>query len=108
MLWLIFALLTGAAVLSVLWPLARTPRGLSRGAIDVASIKRSSHEIDRGRRPGLVAESDAEGAKAEARPAVCSRLLTLPPSRPPQRRRARRVSRPSPPLFFVPALTLGL
>ncbi|MEJ0094774.1 MAG: c-type cytochrome biogenesis protein CcmI [Methylocella sp.] len=107
MLWLIFALLTGAAVLSILWPLARAPRGLSRGAIDVAFYKAQLAEIDRDAAQGLVAESDAEGAKAEA-----GRRLLAVADAPSQQaaaatpRKARFASVAA--LVFVPALALGL
>jgi cytochrome c-type biogenesis protein CcmH len=64
--WFVFALLTGVAVLSILWPLLRTPRGPSRSAIDVAFYKDQLASIDRDASEGLVAATDAEGAKAEA------------------------------------------
>lgn len=66
MLWLIFALLTAAAVISVLWPLAKTPRGVGRGAIGVALYKAQLAEIERDEAQSLVAPEDAKGAKAEA------------------------------------------
>ncbi|HUZ91145.1 MAG TPA: c-type cytochrome biogenesis protein CcmI [Methylocella sp.] len=66
MLWLIFALLTAAAVISVLWPLARPPRGVGRRAIGVALYKAQLVEIERDEAQSLVAPEDAQGAKAEA------------------------------------------
>jgi cytochrome c-type biogenesis protein CcmH len=62
MLWVIFALLTGVAVFSVLWPLARKPRKSAGVAHDVAFYRAQLDEIDRG---GFASE-EAEAAKAEA------------------------------------------
>jgi cytochrome c-type biogenesis protein CcmH len=66
MLWLIFAFLTATAVISVLWPLAKPPRGVGRGAISVALYKAQLAEIERDEAQSLVAPEDAQGAKAEA------------------------------------------
>ena len=64
--WFIFALFSGVAALSILWPLLRTPRGLSRSAIDLAFYKEQLAAIDRDAAEGIVAATDAEGARAEA------------------------------------------
>lgn len=107
MIWLIFALLTGVTVLSVLWPLARTPRGLSRSAIDVAFYKAQLAEIDRDAAEGLVAAGDAEGAKTEA----ARRLLAVADASGQQPSVAAGKSvrfAAIAALFFVPALALGL
>ena len=64
--WLVLAVFSGVAVLSVLWPLLRTPKSLSRDAIDVAFYKDQLAAIDRDAAGGLVPAADAEGAKAEA------------------------------------------
>lgn len=66
MLWLIFTLLTASAVISVLWPLARTPRKVGRGDVGVALYKAQLAEIERDEANRLVAPEDAQGAKAEA------------------------------------------
>lgn len=66
MLWLIFALLTAFAVLSVLWPLLKTPRGLTHGATDIALYKAQLAEIDRDAAQGFTTPEDVEAAKAEA------------------------------------------
>ncbi len=105
MLWFVFAVLTGAAVLSVLWPLVRAPRGLSRGEIDVAFYKAQLAEIDRDAAEGIVAASDAEGAKAEA----ARRLLSVSAAAP-----HAAVTRGGAgfaivaALVFVPVLSVGL
>ncbi|MGB7964850.1 MAG: c-type cytochrome biogenesis protein CcmI, partial [Methylocella sp.] len=66
MLWLIFAVFTAVAVLSVLWPLAKTPRGVARGEIGIAIYKAQLAEIERDEAQRLVAPEDAQDTKAEA------------------------------------------
>ncbi|WOJ89567.1 c-type cytochrome biogenesis protein CcmI [Methylocapsa polymorpha] len=106
MLWLIFTILTGFAVLSILWPLLKTPRGLSHGATEIALYKAQLAEIDRDAAQGLVAPEDVQGAKAEA-----ARRLMAPPA-PAEQPRAgqgwavRFVALAA--VIFVPALALGL
>jgi len=63
MLWLIMALMTAAAVFSVLWPLARrTP--LPTGS-DLAVYRDQLDEIERDRSAGLIGEREAEAARVE-------------------------------------------
>ncbi len=107
MLWVVFALLTGAAVVSVVWPLTRTPRGVSRSAIDVAFYKSQIAEIDRDAADGLVGSADIEGAKAEA----ARRLLAVAkapaePSAATNGNNARFAAIAA--LVFVPGLAFGL
>lgn len=66
MLWLIFALLTATAVISVLWPLAKTPHGVERRKAGVVLYKAQIAEIERDEAQGLIATEDARIAKAEA------------------------------------------
>jgi cytochrome c-type biogenesis protein CcmH len=66
MLWLLFAVLTAAAVMSVLWPLAKPPRGVGCRETDIALYKAQLAEIERDEAQSLVAPEDAEGAKIEA------------------------------------------
>jgi cytochrome c-type biogenesis protein CcmH len=68
-LWLVFALMTGAAIFAVLWPLSR--RGADRGGSDVAVYRDQLEEITRDRSAGLIGEAEAEAAKVE----VSRRLL---------------------------------
>src|SRR5471030_2150150 len=68
-LWLVFALMTGAAIFAVLWPLSR--RGANRGGSDVAVYTDQLEEITRDRSAGLIGEPEAEAAKVE----VSRRLL---------------------------------
>jgi cytochrome c-type biogenesis protein CcmH len=69
-LFLVFASMTVAAILAVLWPLARSPRG-GRGGSDLVVYKDQLQEIDRDRAAGLIGEAEAEAARLE----VSRRLL---------------------------------
>ena len=66
MIWIVFALMTGAAVFSVLWPLARVPAGSSRRDADLAFYRSEVEGIGRDVVSGLMSPKDAEVAKAEA------------------------------------------
>jgi len=62
-LWLVFALMTTAAIFAVLWPLSwRAPE---RGGTDVAVYRDQLDEIARDRAAGLIGEREAEAAKIE-------------------------------------------
>lgn len=67
MIWAIFAVMTGAAIFALLWPLSR---GSTQGFADTAdarSLYRSQlKEIDRDMARGLIAADEAEAARAEA------------------------------------------
>ncbi len=106
MLWLIFAAFTAVAVLSVLWPLAKNPRGIARREIGIALYKAQLAGIERDEAQRLVAPLDAQGAKAEAaRRLIAADAATEPPPAP-SRTRARLVSVGV--LIFVPVLALSL
>lgn len=62
-LWLVFALMTAAAIFAVLWPLSR--RGDARGGSDIAVYRDQLDEIARDRAAGLIGEAEAEAAKVE-------------------------------------------
>jgi cytochrome c-type biogenesis protein CcmH len=68
-LWLVFALMTAAAVFAVLWPLSR--RDATSGGSDIAVYRDQLDEIARDRSAGLIGEAEAEAAKVE----VSRRLL---------------------------------
>jgi len=61
--WLVFALMTAAAMFAVLWPLAR--RAPERGGSDLAVYRDQLDEIARDRATGLIGEAEAEAAKVE-------------------------------------------
>jgi cytochrome c-type biogenesis protein CcmH len=69
MLWILFGLMTAAAILTVLWPLARKAR-LSGGS-DLVVYRDQLEEIGRDRSAGLIGEAEAEAARIE----VSRRLL---------------------------------
>jgi cytochrome c-type biogenesis protein CcmH len=66
MLWFVFALLTGAAVFSVLWPLSRAPTEVNATALDVAFYGAQTAEIDREASRGSITPEDAVTARTEA------------------------------------------
>ncbi|CAN2535147.1 hypothetical+protein [Methylocapsa aurea] len=66
MIWLLFALLTGAAVMSVLWPLARKSGSADASATDIAFFEEQIAEIDRESAEGRLAAADVETARTEA------------------------------------------
>src|SRR3984893_9954342 len=106
MLWLIFAVFTAVAVLSVLLPLAKTPRGVARGEIGIALYKAQLAEIEREEAHHLVAPEDAQGAKAEAARHLMAADAAIEPPPAASRTRARLASVGV--LIFVPGLPLSL
>jgi cytochrome c-type biogenesis protein CcmH len=69
-LWIIFALMTAAAILAVLWPLGRKAVA-GRGGNDLAVYQDQLEEIGRDRGAGLIGQAEAEAARVE----VSRRLL---------------------------------
>jgi cytochrome c-type biogenesis protein CcmH len=69
-LWVIFAVMTAAAVLAVLWPLGRKPADPSGGS-DRAVYLDQLEEVDRDRAADLIGEAEAETARIE----ISRRLL---------------------------------
>jgi cytochrome c-type biogenesis protein CcmH len=63
-LWIIFALMTAAAIFAVLWPLGRAAPTLSGGS-DILVYKDQLKEIDNDRASGLIGEAEAEAARLE-------------------------------------------
>jgi cytochrome c-type biogenesis protein CcmH len=74
MLWIIFAAMSAAAILAILWPLARARRAGGAGASgsDLVVYRDQLEEIERDRSTGLIGETEAEAARVE----VSRRLLT--------------------------------
>lgn len=94
MLWIIFAVMSVAAILAVLWPLTRKPRADSAGS-DLVVYQDQLQEIGRDRSAGLIGEAEAEAARIE----VSRRLLAAadtqalpPPPQPLWHRRAAAVA----------------
>jgi cytochrome c-type biogenesis protein CcmH len=105
MLWIIFALMSAAAIVALLWPLAHKPQ-VSRAGSDVIVYRDQLEEIGRDRSAGLIGEAEAEAAQVE----VSRRLLAaadrqLPPlSQPLWHRRAAAVAA----LIVLSAVPIGL
>jgi cytochrome c-type biogenesis protein CcmH len=70
MMWLVLALMTGVAILAVLWPLGRA-RSVGAAGSDVAVYRDQLAEIERDRAAGRIAAPEAEAARVE----VSRRLL---------------------------------
>jgi cytochrome c-type biogenesis protein CcmH len=69
--WPLFALMTGAAIFAVLWPLGRARAALSANEADLAVYRDQLGEIERDRASGILPEREAEAARTE----VSRRLL---------------------------------
>ncbi len=63
MLWLVFALMTAAAIFAVLWPLSR--RAPLRCGSDIAVYRDQLDEVARDRAAGLIGEAEADAARVE-------------------------------------------
>ena len=63
-LWLLFGLMTAAAIFAVLWPLGRV-RAPQRAGNDIAVYRDQLEEIARDRAAGLIGEAEAEAARVE-------------------------------------------
>ena len=66
MIWVVFALLTGVAVLAMLWPLLHAPQAVARKDANVAFYEAQIAEIGRDAERGLISAVDAAAAKVEA------------------------------------------
>src|SRR5215218_7525583 len=65
MIWTVFALMTGVAVMVVLWPLSRRPVA-DEGGPDAQFYREQIVEIERDRARGLLSPAEAETARIEA------------------------------------------
>ena len=104
MIWIVFATMTGAAVLAFLWPLAAKRNAASRREIETKLYQAELADIDRDVKRGLMTEPDAEAAKAEA----ARRLLAATAVEPAQAgpRGVKYASLAV--ILIVPVLTVGL
>jgi cytochrome c-type biogenesis protein CcmH len=106
MLWVAFAVMTGAAVMAVLWPLGRRRAGQDGVAVDKAFYETELGNIARDLDLGLITEAEAAGARTEA----ARRLLASVPevaAKPAESRRPARIAAIAA-LILVPAVTLAL
>ncbi|GLK84904.1 c-type cytochrome biogenesis protein CcmI [Ancylobacter defluvii] len=66
LLWLAISLMTGAAIMAVLWPLRpRAGDGVSDGQADLAVYRDQLAEIERDRAAGLIGAAEGEAARTE-------------------------------------------
>src|SRR5271170_199291 len=75
MLWIIFAVMTAAAVFAVLRPLGRRPAAAGGGS-DRAVYQDQLQEIDRDRAAGLIGEAEAVSARHRA--AAIAAIVIVP------------------------------
>lgn len=106
MLWMVFALLTAAAVTAVLWPLAARPRARQDRGIGVAIYEAQLAEIERDVAQAALAEADAKAARTEAARRLLASAKAQEMAPPASATRARLAAAAV--LIFVPALSLGL
>ena len=106
MLWIALALLTGAAVLSVLLPLARARAASEEASTDAAFYQAQIAEIGRDLERGLISLADAEVARAEAgrRLLTAAGASSLADRSSPLARRMAAIGA----LVVIPAIALGL
>lgn len=106
MIWLIFALLTGAAVMAVLAPLAMRGPAENDGAADVVFFEEQIAEIDRERAEGRLDAADAEAVKTEA----ARRLLRAEAAPKPKVAASRKLALAAAfaAIIAIPALALSL
>jgi cytochrome c-type biogenesis protein CcmH len=104
--WALFAILTAAAIMAVLWPLSR-PRPVAGEADHDAEVYRDQlAEIGRDHARGLIGDAEAEAARVE----VSRRLLAAAaaPARPALASTGRRRAAAAAALVALPAIALGL
>ncbi|MDQ0469731.1 cytochrome c-type biogenesis protein CcmH [Labrys wisconsinensis] len=108
MFWIVIAVMTGAAALALLWPLARRDAAPDGHAGDIAVYKDQLAEVERDRDRGLIGGAEAEAARIEisrrliAADAAGRGATAARPSRTRQRAAALAV------LVAIPALGLGV
>lgn len=106
MIWIVFALMTGAAVMAVLAPLAAGRQTRDDSNADLAFFEAQIAEIERDRSEGRLDPDDAEAARAEA----ARRLLRVGSGPRPQARVSRKATLIAAigAIAFIPALALSL
>lgn len=107
MLWIVFALLTGAAVFAVLWPLSRVPATTDARELDVSFYKAQAAEIDRDVSRGVIGTDEAATARNEAARRLMAASRTAPDD---VRRTSPSIARwvALAVVLVVPAITLGV
>jgi cytochrome c-type biogenesis protein CcmH len=107
MLWVVFALLTGIAVFSILWPLARAPRNKPALEHDVDFYREQIEEIARDRARDVLSAQEAQAAQTEAGRRLIAASERGSAASASGSHLALRIAAGFT-LLFVPLLTLGL
>jgi len=103
MLWIIFALLTAAAMAAIVWPLQRkTTYVAQRGVYDQAVYRDQLSELERDRARGLIGPAEADAARNE----IARRLLNADAKMQSVPRNTRLV--PLAALAAIPILAIGI
>lgn len=105
MIWIVLGLLTGLAVLSALWPLARAARPSREGEAEVAFFRAQIAELDADLRRGLIDPGGAEAARTLAARRLLAREGDAPAPAPSKgaRRAAACLA-----ALAIPAVAFGL
>jgi len=108
MLWLAVAVMTGAAILAVLWPLVRRSAPLRAGS-DVAVYRDQLEEVERDRAAGLIDEQEASAARVEvSRRLIAAASLSRVPEEGVEHARGRRGTVAVAVLTVLPLAAVGL
>ena len=104
-LWFLLAMMTGAAVFAVLWPLGRHPAAASAGH-DVRVYRDQLEEVARDQAFGRIGKEEAEAARIE----VSRRLLAAAEQEPatPMASASRKRAVALAALVLLPALSVGI
>jgi cytochrome c-type biogenesis protein CcmH len=101
-----FAILTGVAVMAILWPLALRPKDAGEKASDIAFFELQIADINRDRAEERLDDQDAENARAEAaRRLLRSRSIVEPLA---TSSRKRRMIAAMGAIVIIPSLTIAL
>jgi cytochrome c-type biogenesis protein CcmH len=108
MVWVIFALVTGACVLCAVWPLVRGSSGITDGAGEAAFYRAQLAEIARDQRRGLIEPEAAQWAQAEAGRRLLAASAAAEAAAPMVSSRARQRLAAVLAIIIIPVLSLGL
>jgi cytochrome c-type biogenesis protein CcmH len=106
-LWLLFALMTAAAVFAVLWPLGRARATQARGN-DIAVYRDQLDEIARDGAAGLIGEAEAEAARVEVSRRLIAAADAAPTVSPAPGGTFRRRTAGVAALILLPVIAVGL
>ena len=104
MIWIVFATMTGAAVLAFLWPLAAKRNAAARLDIETNLYQAEIADIERDVRRGLMTEPDAKAARTEAARRLLAATAVAPAQAGPGGVKLASLAV----ILIVPILTVGL